>query len=779
MGLSNNGFLKRRFVPSVDGLESRQLPSGTTGLPIATVQADVAGPLTSVSAVAANDVWAVGKTTTTFGLAAPLVERFDGMSWRVVTSAPLPAGDTAATNAVLARASDNVWIVGARFHQTNSGIVTTPLIEHFDGRAWSVVSSPNMSGGTLQAISATSPSDLWAVGTVGGFTSHNLIEHFDGTKWTVVPSPTVSASPTHDSLFAVSADALNDAWAVGTAGRGDTLTGELLRWNGTAWVVTTAAAGMTISGIRALSPTNVWAVGTRLDLTTHSMIASIERFDGKAWTIVSSPAPANSSLRGIAASSAGDIWAVGQVGQSTFAEHFDGTTWTIVPTADPTPPAGDANALLAVTALADGTVVAVGSQSDGVVSHPLILQNRPSSITGMVLSSRRTARHHHGVMSRHVGHVAPASQGQTVWTAARIAGAGVTGLKLATSPSLPGSMLNATAAIASNDLWAVGVVGDPLDNGNTLIEHFDGTSWSVTPSPNLAGGLFGVSGVASTDVWAVGLTIPKGSLFAQPLVEHWDGHSWSVVATPTAPQGAQFRAVTAIAANDVWAVGANGPGTAELVEHFDGTHWSIVTSPTFKATAGLFGVSASSSTDVWAVGETDFLGGAGPNPAPEALHFDGKSWARVAVPAPAKAPVGSGLLSVTAIAPNNAWAVGFGSTGKDPTIKSTALIEHFDGTSWSIVASPVPAGASLSGIAAVSADDIWAVGSMLGTTGVDRTLTLHFDGTKWSVVASPNATPGGNDLFGVAALGQTVVAVGSAAVSPSFGSTVNGLILQK
>src|SRR5262249_31211646 len=150
-----------------------------------------------------------------------------------------------------------------------------------------------------------------------------------------------------------------------------------------------------------------------------------------------------------------------------------------------------------------------------------------------------------------------------------------------------------------------------------------------------------------------------------------------------------------------------------------GTRWSIVTSPAFKATAGLFGVSASSGTDVWAVGETDFLGGAGPNPAPEALHFDGRTWTRATVPAPLKTPVGSGLLSVSAVAPNNVWAVGFGSTGKDPRIKSTVLLEHFDGASWSIVASPVPAGASLSGIAAVSADDIWAVGSVLGTTGVD------------------------------------------------------------
>jgi hypothetical protein len=390
-------------------------------------------------------------------------------------------------------------------------------------------------------------------------------------------------------------------------------------------------------------------------------------------------------------------------------------------------------------------------------------------------------RHHHGGMSQHAGHVAPVSQGRTVWAAAKVASASVTGLNLATSPSIPGSTLNGTAAIAPNDAWAVGSVGDPLNNGTTFIEHFDGTSWSVTPSPNLAGGLFGVAGKASNDVWAVGRTAPTSPFGpSQTLVEHWDGQTWSVVATPTNPGGGNLRAVTAIAANDVWAVGSRGGlnGT-ELVEHFDGRSWSEVTSPAFLIGDVLLGISASSGTDVWAVGEMFGRPTAPGNPAPEVLHYDGHSWTRMAVPAPLNTPVGSGLASVTAIAPDNVWAVGFGSAGKDPNTTSTTLLEHFDGMSWSIVASPKTASAVLSGIAAASADDIWAVGSVLGTTGVDRTLTLHFDGKKWSVVDSPNATTGGNDLFGVTALGQAVVAVGSAASSPAFGSPVNGLILQK
>jgi hypothetical protein len=81
------------------------------------------------------------------------------------------------------------------------------------------------------------------------------------------------------------------------------------------------------------------------------------------------------------------------------------------------------------------------------------------------------------------------------------------------------------------------------------------------------------------------------------------------------------------------------------------------------------------------------------------------------------------------------------------------------------------------GVAAVSANDIWAVGVFTDPlTDFSRTLTEHWDGTKWSVVPSPNATGGHNALNGVAALSSgTVVAVGYAI--DANGHT-NNLILQ-
>jgi hypothetical protein len=108
--------------------------------------------------------------------------------------------------------------------------------------------------------------------------------------------------------------------------------------------------------------------------------AAIEHWDGTSWSIVASPNPApgaNSNVQGIAAISANDIWAVGSIGAAkTLTEHWDGTSWSIIPSPSP---AANQNELFAVTALGDGTVVAVGHQEDVNTDQPLILQNAASA----------------------------------------------------------------------------------------------------------------------------------------------------------------------------------------------------------------------------------------------------------------------------------------------------------------------------------------------------------------------------------------------------------------
>src|SRR5438105_4011598 len=142
--------------------------------------------------------------------------------------------------------------------------------------------------------------------------------------------------------------------------------------------------------------------------------------------------------------------------------------------------------------------------------------------------------------------------------------------------------------------------------------------WAVVNSPSpssLYNYLLKVTCVSANDCWAVG-SYWNGSN-DQALIEHYDGTSWSVVASPSPgpTNGSYLVAITCLNANSCWAVGSyslastgtigfgNTPvGELPLIEYYDGTVWSIVTSPPGPPYTVLRGVSCLSATDCWAVG---------------------------------------------------------------------------------------------------------------------------------------------------------------------------------
>src|SRR5207253_734058 len=154
----------------------------------------------------------------------------------------------------------------------------------------------------------------------------------------------------------------------------------------------------------------------------------------------------------------------------------------------------------------------------------------------------------------------------------------------------------------SNDVWAVGengLVGS--SSSTTLIEHWDGTQWSIVPSQNAGTGindLGGVAAVSANDIWAVGTTGPFGNY--RTLIERWDGTQWVII--PGTPPG-YLRGVSAISVNDVWAVGDSydGGNFAHAI-HWNGSTWSTVFVPAYSTSEAFRAVGGTSSTDVWAVG---------------------------------------------------------------------------------------------------------------------------------------------------------------------------------
>src|SRR6185437_12620256 len=98
-------------------------------------------------------------------------------------------------------------------------------------------------------------------------------------------------------------------------------------------------------------------------------------------------------------------------------------------------------------------------------------------------------------------------------------------------------------------------------------------NWSVVPSPNGNGnsGLRGVAAVSAHDIWAVGSSSSQRDS-AQTLIEHWNGRQWSVVTSPNpGPMYNTLYSVSAVSANDIWAVGVYA-NDAEVTQTLT-MHW--------------------------------------------------------------------------------------------------------------------------------------------------------------------------------------------------------------
>lgn len=316
------------------------------------------GVLKAIAAASPSDLWAVGTTNTQNGT-TPLIEHGNGSAWTVVASPTAADGTLNALNAVAAISSSDVWAVGM------SG--THTLAEHWNGGQWVRVASPNQGNleNALLGITAISSNNVWAVGYYvtgpgcGGVLTQPqpLIEHWDGAQWSIVPSPHVTSTSPLVELSAISAASASDIWAVGTVS-GD---GLIEHYNGASWSLIPAPSGAILNGVIGLSAGNAWAVGW----TQSGPLTA--NWNGSQWTTVATPQTggAQSMLAGISGTGPNDLWAVGGdfaggcSGSSLpLIEHWNGQAWTVVTSADL---AGVQSGYLdAVVAISSNDVWAVG-----------------------------------------------------------------------------------------------------------------------------------------------------------------------------------------------------------------------------------------------------------------------------------------------------------------------------------------------------------------------------------------------------------------------------------
>jgi hypothetical protein len=200
--------------------------------------------------------------------------------------------------------------------------------------------------------------------------------------------------------------------------------------------------------------------------------------------------------------------------------------------------------------------------------------------------------------------------------------------------------VNGAAASSASDIWAVGSINDGRD---VHIRHYDGTSWSTVagatiPSPPpgrrlRTTGLFGASALSPSDVWVVGKA-EFDDFSRHTVTEHFDGSSWTLVPSPADP-GSELMDVDAAAHADAWAVGSSGAGT--LAIHWNGAAWSKVPTPNAEAINELDGVSMASSSDVWAVGSSIKNPNDGVSVSHTLIeHWNGSRWKLVPAPTSAR-----------------------------------------------------------------------------------------------------------------------------------------------
>lgn len=438
--------------------------------------------------------------------------------------------------------------------------------------------------------------------------------------------------PQGNRLASVRAITSTDVWAVGTVGT-------ILHWNGLAWSQVNSGTTAHLNDLWAYDASNLWVVGhgsTILRYTPPSFTPDAVGGLGDLYAI-----------RGLDPQK---IWAAGT---NNAAIKWNGTQWAQAGAGTSITYRGiwpqDVNNAWACTV--GGSIWAWHMQPDTIEQNGS--NNDLLRMWGTSSSNLFAVGDSGQILRREVA---------SSWRS----------IASGTSASLRGMW-----GPDANDAWIVG-------SANTIL-HWDGVKSVLSSDSGAFGGnlkveLNDVSGVSKTDIWAVG---EAGAL------AHRDASGWTLWrAGPTATIYSGWAA----SENDAWAVGAGG-----LLLHWDGAAWRETQAP---VSTDWYAVAGTSASNVWVVGAQG-----------NAMRWDGSKWSLQPVQTSAD-------LRGLYVAPGGAAVIAVGSQGS---------VYRYIGN-WQKQTTNITT--HLNAIWGSGTDDIWAAGQ----GGV----VIHWNGTAWSPVYSPS-----------------------------------------
>ncbi len=251
----------------------------------------------------------------------------------------------------------------------------------------------------------------------------------------------------------------------------------------------------------------------------------------------------------------------------------------------------------------------------------------------------------------------------------------------AVDPGPAGSLstnLSGISCAAVNTCEAVGSYLNAASTSLTLTESWDGNTWDTVPSPNPSGAagseLAGVSCADPYSCEAAGQSFDTSG-DSVTLTESWDGSAWSLLPSPNSASGSEdvLNAVSCVSGSQCTAVGqyaALNEATPPLIETWDGMKWSLV--------AGVTGDGELDGVDCTAVATCMAVGS-------YAEHEVDGGWspATIAKPAGTYGPI---LAGVSCVSASHCMAVGY-ATGKGSDTTDN-LSESWNGASWVLLPTP-------------------------------------------------------------------------------------------